>query len=56
MADDADPADACYHGVCQLRAVISGISLYRHVPPRPPEPVTASGQAHPRRGEDETTE
>jgi DNA invertase Pin-like site-specific DNA recombinase len=34
---------------------IARTSLYRHLPPRPPEPVTASDEPCPRRGDDETT-
>jgi DNA invertase Pin-like site-specific DNA recombinase len=36
---------------------IARSSLYRHLPPRLPEPVTASGETtNPERGDDETTE
>lgn len=35
---------------------IARTSLYRHLPPRPPQPVTASGEPRPRRGDDEMTE
>lgn len=38
------------------KAGIARTSLYRNLPPRPPEPVTASGQPRPRCGDDEMTE
>jgi len=48
----------CEHTVAEIVAKtgIARTSLYRHLPPRPPEPVTASGEASPERGGDETTE
>ena len=39
-----------------VKTGIARTSLYRHLPPQPREPVTASDQAHPRCGDHETTE